>query len=124
MAVTPVQGKVTESITLVKEETKQVQTNISLSKEDIKNYICTKGWDCALAIKIFTCESGLNPSSINNNPNTGDYSVGISQINLIGNLRKSRPPEEWLLNPKNNIDYAFEMYQKQGFKPWSCAKMV
>lgn len=59
-------------------------------------------------------ESSNNPLRINDNPNTGDYSVGCFQINLIGDMRKSRPPEPWLLQPENNVRYAYEMYVAQG----------
>ncbi len=39
---------------------------------------------------IAIAESGGNPTSLNNNPNTGDYSVGLWQINYYGNLLSSR----------------------------------
>jgi hypothetical protein len=72
------------------------------------------------AIQIATCESGLNPFVLNDNPRTGDYSVGVFQINLYGNLAKNRPSEEWLKDYRNNISYAHEMYISQGWVPWSC----
>ena len=71
------------------------------------------------AVNIAICESGLNHLAINDNPQTGDYSVGIFQINLYGKLRDSRPSEEWLLIPENNIAYAYQMYLKSGFTPWT-----
>lgn len=71
-------------------------------------------WNVSDAYKIMMQESGNNPLTINDNPRTGDYSVGCFQINLIGNMRHTRPPEAWLLNPKNNVKYAYEMYAAQG----------
>jgi len=59
-------------------------------------------------------ESSNNPLAINNNPKTGDYSVGCFQINLIGNMRNTRPAESWLLVAKNNVQYAYQMYSNQG----------
>lgn len=93
-------------------------------KEAIKQYICSKSWDCATAIRIATCESGLNPNAYNGNVGTGDNSVGIFQINILGALAKSRPSKDWLLIATNNIDYAYQMYSKQGWAPWSCKKVL
>lgn len=59
-------------------------------------------------------ESRNNPRIINDNPATGDYSVGCFQINLIGNMRNTRPAESWLLIASNNVKYAHEMYVAQG----------
>lgn len=79
-------------------------------------------WQNAKAIA--KCESGLNPLAINNNPKTRDYSVGLFQQNLYGKLRDTKPSEEWLLNPENNIKYSAEMYKHSGWRPWSCRKVL
>jgi len=99
------------------------QTDLS-TKEGIIAYIKSKDWNDELAVKIFNCESGLNPKALNDNPRTGDFSVGIAQINLHGNLAKDRPSKEQLQDAKFNIDYAYSMYQKSGWKPWSCRVKV
>lgn len=39
---------------------------------------------------IAEAESGGDSTALNNNPNTGDYSVGLWQINYYGNLLSSR----------------------------------
>jgi len=78
------------------------------------------GKDAPRAIRIASCESSLQWWRINDTPSTGDYSIGIFQINLYGSLAKNRPSKEWLLNYKNNIDYAYKMYKAQGWTPWSC----
>lgn len=75
------------------------------------------------AIQIARCESGLRPDALNDNPRTRDYSVGVFQINLYGNLSKTRPSEEWLKNYQNNISYAHEMYLRSGFGPWTCSRI-
>jgi len=68
------------------------------------------------------CESGGDPEVINTV--SPDYSVGLFQINLYGNLAKSRPSEEWLKVPENNIAYAYELYQGRGWVHWlNCARM-
>jgi hypothetical protein len=93
-------------------------------KQDIIAYIHTKDWNGDYAVKLFNCESGLNSKALNNNPLTKDFSVGIAQINLYGNLAKDRPSKEKLYQAKFNIDYAYSMYKKEGFKPWSCVRRV
>ena len=94
------------------------------TKVGIESYIHTKDWNGDYAIKLFNCESGLNSKALNDNPLTKDFSVGIAQINLYGNLAKDRPSKEQLYQAKFNIDYAYEMYKKDGFKPWSCVRRV
>ena len=75
-----------------------------------------------VALDVAKCESGLNPLAVNNNPKTRDFSVGLFQINLYGDLAKKRPAKEWLLIPENNIKYAYEMYLRSGWSPWACAR--
>ena len=92
------------------------------------------GWDALLqkhfgpqwqnAKRVMECESSGRPGVVNDNPSTGDYSVGLFQINLIGNLRHSRPSEAWLKTAENNISYAAQMQKSQGWTPWSCARML
>lgn len=48
-------------------------------------------------------ESGWNASAVNNNPSTGDYSIGVWQINYYGSLLASRsaefgPPDQLIGN--------------------------
>ncbi len=64
-------------------------------------------------------ESGGNPTRINDNPRTGDYSVGMFQINLFGANAKYRPSADWLQNPVNNISYAAAMWKYSGWHPWT-----
>jgi hypothetical protein len=50
------------------------------------------GW-APLAAAIAMAESGGNTVSLNNTPSTGDYSVGLWQINYYGSLGPSRTAE-------------------------------
>lgn len=81
------------------------------------------------ALTVFTCESGLNPNSVGDStlPSTLAYkannlpygeSIGIAQIRLI----PGRPSREKLLDPYFNISYAKQIFDLQGWKPWSCAR--
>ena len=82
-------------------------------------------WDVNTAHAIMMCEShGGKPWIVNSRP--PDYSIGLFQINLYGNLKYSRPSEAWLKVPSNNIDYAYMMYKASiarhgyGWQPWGC----
>lgn len=84
------------------------------------------------AMRVFRCESGLNPRSVGDSElastkrmqaETGkDYgsSIGIAQIRLL----PGRPSREWLLDPYNNIQYARQLYDRQGWQPWTCKKVL
>ncbi len=109
------EAQVSQSI--AREESFLARVN-SGDKEAIKQYICSKSWDCNTAIRIATCESGLRWNATNE---TGaDMSYGIFQINIKGSLANNRPSKEELLVPTKNIDFAYSMYARQGFNPWSC----
>lgn len=92
------------------------------------------GWDTLLqkhfgsqwqnAKRIMECESSGRAWVVNDNPATGDYSIGLFQINLIGRLANSRPSEAWLKVPENNISYAAQMQKASGWSPWSCARTL
>ncbi len=54
---------------------------------------------------VALAESGGNPNALNDNPSTGDYSVGLWQINYFGNLAPSRTqsygsPQQLLADPQ------------------------
>ena len=75
------------------------------------------------ALAVAKCESGFNPYVVNDNPRTGDYSVGVFQINIYGSLALNRPSEAWLKDYKNNINHAYKMFQSRGgWKDWTCHK--
>lgn len=67
-------------------------------------------------------ESGGRPDTLNNNPATGDYSVGCFQINILGSLAKNRPTEAELKDPEVNVKFAYNMWKNQGWTPWSVCK--
>ena len=78
----------------------------------IEEMIAEYDWDTEKAIAIMQCESRGNPEAINSNATTKDYSVGLFQINLYGELRNHRPSEEWLKVARNNIEYAYSLWEE------------
>jgi hypothetical protein len=70
-------------------------------------------------------ESNWNAQALNNDPATGDYSVGVWQINYYGSLMAERsalfgPPQELLGNLQAQADAAAAIYkQAGGFSPWT-----
>ena len=87
---------------------------------EIEQYILHKfGKDGKKALAIAYCESGLNTEAINLN---GGKSLdrGIFQLNTVHNHITS----ECAFNAKCNIDAAYNLYLKQGFNPWVCAKKI
>ena len=112
----------------------------------IEDYIKYKfGDDWKVALAIARAESGLNPlregihdaySLPKVSPTyPGECSIGLFQVNLASDGCKGRqvhatriPGEdlgakiEWLKDYKNNVDYAYKLYEVQGFNPWSTYK--
>jgi hypothetical protein len=52
-----------------------------------------RGWPLVIETAIAGPASGWNPHAFNNNPNTGDYSVGLFQMNYFGGLLPGRTKE-------------------------------
>jgi len=72
------------------------------------------GKDSDNALKIADCESGFRPDRVNDNPKTKDYSIGLFQINLFGDLAKTRPSEQALKDPETNILWAKKIFDDRG----------
>lgn len=81
--------------------------------------------DANIAAAIGTAESSLDLSVINDTPSTGDYSVGVWQINYLGSLYASRSAE--FGTPKQLIQGGLisqakamhTLWRQSGFYPWS-----
>lgn len=87
------------------------ETPTSTCEAEILKY----DWDTRIARAVMLAESGGNPNAVNDNPRTRDYSVGCFQINLYGDLRKSRPSEAELKNPEINVRYAYNLWKSTGW---------
>lgn len=107
------------------------------------DYVKKYDWNQTVAYNVMMVESGNKARNLNDNPSTGDYSVGCFQINLLGgnqtakyNLAVSlgytgandrQALTEWLWNPANNVAVAHVMWKGQGWQPWSfttCKKVA
>jgi hypothetical protein len=86
----------------------------------VRAAICAYAWDCATAIRVFTCESGLESTY---NP-SGSY--GIAQIqwswhrDKLMSVAGSDDPN-LLFDPAINLAVAWMIYSDQGWGPWTCA---
>ena len=76
--------------------------------------IAKYAWDTNVANAVMMAESGGNAARINNNPATGDYSVGCFQVNLYGSNALSRPSEAELVNADVNVRWAYEHWLALG----------
>jgi hypothetical protein len=87
--------------------------------QTVQDEICSVfGKDCADAIRVFTCESGLRPSAHGVNTN-GSTDTGIAQINSVHSI-----PEKYLKNQHVNIQIAYQIFQEQHWAPWTCARKL
>lgn len=71
-------------------------------------------WNQSVALAVARAESGLNPGNLNDNPSTGDYSVGCFQVNIYGANAASRPSEAQLKIASVNVAFAYRLYAGNG----------
>jgi hypothetical protein len=100
--------------------------NEQLSSKDLKAILYEAGFrgsNLKVAWAVAMKESTGRPRSHNDNPNTGDNSHGLFQINMIGSLGPARLKQyeldsyKDLFNPLLNARIAFQM--SNGGKNWS-----
>lgn len=102
-------------------ETEKILRQAGFTGEGLKN-----------AMTIVSHESGYNPTALNPNQKTGDYSLGLFQINMLGDLYKERMAKDWklkgggtfklgnindLYDPLKNAQVAYHM--SKGGTDWS-----
>lgn len=71
-------------------------------------------WHQGIALAVASAESGLRPGIVNNNPGTGDYSVGCFQVNLYGGNARTRPSEAALRDAAENVRWSYNNYVANG----------
>lgn len=86
-----------------------------------------RGWPLVVMTALAGREANWNPTALNNNPSTGDYSVGLWQINYFGNLLSGRTaeygsPSTLLSNPQDQANAAYQLAggnQLVGLQNWA-----
>ena len=86
-----------------------------------------KGWPLVVMTALAGREARWNPTALNNNPNTGDYSVGLFQINYFGSLLPGRTaeygsPSSMLSNPQEQANAAYKLAggnSLSNLQPWA-----
>ena len=97
----------------------EIKYEAVLTREQVRELVAQyPDWDVETMVKIAQCESSFRKDVINDNPRTGDHSVGIFQINTLGSLAKDRPSVEDLKDPAKNIKFANELYKNGGVNHW------
>lgn len=71
-------------------------------------------WNQSTALAVARAESGLRTWALNDNPATGDYSVGCFQINIYGANARTRPSEAALKDAATNVRFAYGIYVGNG----------
>lgn len=75
------------------------------------------------AVKIATCESGLNPGAVS--PGGGNH--GLFQINSVHRANfERRTGQAWsrIYDSYWNTMYARMLFDDQGWGPWSCKRVL
>lgn len=104
-------------------EVEVVKVNTVAGCNQFRHLVEKYDWDTELVMKIMELESSCRPEVVNNNPKTGDHSIGLMQINLFKYLKNTRPNEEELKDPAKNLEFAYKLYTSRGnYKDWSTYK--
>lgn len=74
-------------------------------------------WDKKIAYAVCMAESGGNHLAYGDG-STAYPSIGLMQIRML----PGRPSKEQLEDPEFNMQYAYNMWKNQGFRPWSAYK--
>ena len=104
-----------------------VGPNTKLTYAQIEGLWIQQGGDRSLAplmAAIAEAESGGHPFEINDTPSTGDYSVGLWQINYYNGLYADRaakfgPPESLRRDPAAQARAANSLLHSQGLSAWT-----
>ncbi len=81
-----------------------------------------RGQDLINVVAIAKRESSYNPGTLNPNAGTGDYSFGLMQINMLGDMGPARremfgiSSNEELYDPLTNMRAAYTLYQNRGYQ--------
>lgn len=83
--------------------------------DSIESYICSKDWDCKIALAVLKSENfNMNCQAINTGNSDGSVDKGLWQVNSI----HGRTDTE-LFDCYANTDIAYGIYQSQGWNAWT-----
>ena len=120
-----IDGRTTHSTPTGRVETKAVIREVTkiVPKSDIEALICQYFTDsCDVAIAVAQCESELRDHAV------GDHAIAYIQDGVeygksygVFQIRSlpGRPEPAKLLDPSFNVQYAYNLYKRSGFTPWS-----
>lgn len=94
---------------------KYIEKEVYVLPQNVVDFIeMLWGDEAGDAIKVFTCESRLNPSVEHWN-NNGSVDTGVAQINSVHGIN-----QKWLRDYRINLLVAYKLWQEQGWRPWVC----
>lgn len=82
----------------------------------VQSIICAKPWPCQEALAVAACESTMDPAA-SNSFGAGHY--GLFQISGLHAGRVGGDLHS-LLDPAVNVAVAYDIWDDQGWQPWSC----
>ena len=98
----------------------------ALSRAELRDLATRAGFtgdDIEHAVSIAIRESGGHPDAVNDTRGrtdlpkgtTNEYSIGLWQINTLSSPQWK---DTWLKVPRNNAKAAYELFRKNGWRPW------
>lgn len=88
-----------------------VQAAEPIDQQTIIDYICSKAWDCKIAVAVARAESGLNPNRLS-------YSGCCKGVFQIHSVHIAKFNGVSMYDTHKNIDVAYQIYSEQGWQPW------
>lgn len=102
------------------------ETTKQLVRFYIHKYFPQSQWETAE--KVATCESGMNPMSINDKNTNGSTDRGAFQINSVHAARfTAMYGVDWKIGAHDidsSVKYARFLWDHSGWNPWVCYKIV
>ena len=86
---------------------------------DVEQMICdTFGDQCAKALSVVYCESRFNTGTVGAAGERGLFQIHPVHIPYLADRGMS-----WdaMFDPASNIAYAYDLYSRSGWGPWTCA---
>lgn len=85
----------------------------------IEKMICdTFAGDCDKALSVVYCESRFNPSTVGSAGERGLFQIHPVHIPY---LQERGLTWDAMFDPQANIAYAYDLYARAGWGPWTCA---